>query len=235
MNAVKGKALIVQNDKHCPPGLAYEVTRSHGFSCDFAPAWEQDVRSIDLREYDGVMVLGGYMAADDFDEYPYLHDVIDLIRRSVDQEVPLLGVCLGAQQAARAIGGDSFTGRNGKELGWKQVHLTDAGAKDPVLSALGDGGPVIQWHGDTFELPDEAEVLATGTQYVNQAFRFGSVRGVQFHPEADETILRSWHVIQSQVAPDITPSLDELLHDIESRTARSSRLIDAFWKEATRR
>jgi GMP synthase (glutamine-hydrolysing) len=227
---VSPRALIVQNERHCPPGLAYEATVRSGFSCEFAPAWERDVRAIDLRSYDGVMVLGGYMAADDFDEYPYLRDVIDLIRRSVDDEVPLLGVCLGAQQAARAIGGDSFTGVNGKELGWKTPQLTDAGKRDPILSVVDENTPVVQWHGDTFELPADAELLASTPQYANQAFRYGTVHGVQFHPEVDETILRSWHVLQMQIAPDATPPLHDLLEDVQQRTQRASRVIDAFWK-----
>lgn len=231
---VTGRALIVQNAKECPPGLAYEATKRSGFACEFAHAWDSDLAAIDLRNYDGVIVLGGYMAADDFETYPYLRDVIHFIRRSVDEEVPLFGVCLGAQQAARALGVNSYAGTAGKELGWKTLQLTDSGRQDSVLSAIDEATTVVQWHGDTFDLPEGAELLASTDQYQNQAFRYGSLRAVQFHPEVDQTILRSWHVLQSAIAPDATPTLDELLQDIEVRSNRASQIFDAFWNEVSK-
>jgi GMP synthase-like glutamine amidotransferase len=113
-------------------------------------------------------------------------------------------VCLGAQQLAAALGASVTTGP-APEVGVGEVELTAAGRADPVLGPEGDRVAVIQWHGDTFEIPAGAVHLATGDRYRNQAFRFGRLAyGLQFHIEVDEAMAAAW-------APDLPPevSLDD--------------------------
>lgn len=152
----------------------------------------------------GVVVMGGAMGVHDTGEFPWLETERRWITENVGAGVPVLGVCLGAQQLAAALGASVTTGP-APEVGVGEVELTAAGRADPVLGPEGDRVAVIQWHGDTFEIPAGAVHLATGDRYRNQAFRFGRLAyGLQFHIEVDEAMAAAW-------APDLPPevSLDD--------------------------
>jgi GMP synthase-like glutamine amidotransferase len=110
-----------------------------------------------------------------------------LIREAASADVPTLGICLGAQLMAAALGGKAFPA-DAVEVGWPEVILTDAGSRDPLMREV--TGPVLVWHHDTFELPPDAELLAS-TRYP-LAFRAGRSVGVQFHPEASPQMLAEW-------------------------------------------
>jgi GMP synthase (glutamine-hydrolysing) len=143
-----------------------------------------------LDGYDALVVLGGPMNVDEQDRHPHLAVEAELLREAVARDLPVLGICLGAQLLAHALG--AHVGRNPvKEHGWYPLALTDAGRADPVLAQWA-GHQVCQWHGDTFELPPGAELLATGDTCRHQAFRVGRAYGVQFHPEVDARILDRW-------------------------------------------
>lgn len=140
----------------------------------------------------GVVVMGGAMGVHDTDEFPWLEAERRWIARTVDAGLPVLGVCLGAQQLAAALGAAVTTGP-APEIGVGEVALTDVGRADPVLGPEGDRVAVIHWHGDTFDIPDGAVRLATGDRYANQAFRYGDVAyGLQFHVEVDEAMADAW-------------------------------------------
>lgn len=140
----------------------------------------------------GVVVMGGAMGVHDVDEFPWLEAERRWIARTVDTGVPVLGVCLGAQQLAAALGATVTTGP-APEIGVGEVELTDVGRVDPVLGPEGDRVAVIHWHGDTFDIPDGAVRLAKGDRYANQAFRYGDTAyGLQFHVEVDEAMADAW-------------------------------------------
>jgi GMP synthase-like glutamine amidotransferase len=140
-------------------------------------------------EGDALIVLGGPMGANDDDVAPWLPSVRALMRSAIDDGVPTLGICLGAQLLAVAAGGRVERGQVGPEIGLFDVDVTTG---DELLEA--GVMPVVQWHYDgVTELPESAVVLASSEMYPVQAFRVGEVAwGLQFHPEADAELVRSW-------------------------------------------
>lgn len=124
-----------------------------------------------------------------YDDLPYLHKEQELIQDAIKNDVPVLGICLGSQLIAQAAGGRVFKGAR-KEIGLFEVSLSDEG-KRGLFSGLESPMRVFQWHGDTYELPMDAKVLAYSDLYP-QAFKIGSAYGVQFHLEIDRPMVESW-------------------------------------------
>jgi GMP synthase (glutamine-hydrolysing) len=140
----------------------------------------------------GLIVLGGPMGVYEIDRYPYLRAEIELIQTCIARERPVLGVCLGAQLVAAAAGARVYPGERGKEIGWAPVQLSEAGLTDRLWTGFPERFDTFHWHGDTFDLPAGAELLARTERYV-QAFRLGpAAYGVQFHPEVVPAQLESW-------------------------------------------
>jgi GMP synthase (glutamine-hydrolysing) len=145
------------------------------------------------RELCGLVVMGGPMGVSDTDSHPYLRDELALIAASVAAGLPVLGVCLGAQLLAAALGARVYRGPQ-LEIGSGTVTPTDAGRSDPVLGAAGRTElAVVHWHQDTFELPPGATWLARSELYPHQAFRIGTCAyGLQFHVEVDRALAEGW-------------------------------------------
>jgi GMP synthase-like glutamine amidotransferase/SAM-dependent methyltransferase len=144
----------------------------------------RDQLPADLTDFDGLVVMGGPMAAYDDADFPSRHAELGLLAEAVASEVPTLGICLGAQLLAAAAGGQAVPGPAGPEIGWAPIHV-DAGT-DPLLAGIGPIVDVLHWHGDTIVLPPGATRLAASERYPNQAFRVGRTAwGLQFHLEVD--------------------------------------------------
>jgi GMP synthase (glutamine-hydrolysing) len=137
-----------------------------------------------------LVVMGGLMNTDQTEEFPGLLAEMDLIRSAVALGVPTLGICLGHQLLAQALGG-GVVHADGRELGFVRLELTPAGRADPALG-LFDSVRVLQWHGDNAIAPPGAQVLAVNSFSDCQAFRFGAALGVQFHIEVGPDQLRAW-------------------------------------------
>ena len=144
--------------------------------------------------YDALVVMGGAMGVNDAADHPWIADELALLRHSAITGVPVLGVCLGAQMLAAALGGAVARGRVGPELGLRRVHLMPAAAADPLLAGLPPVVNAVQWHWDEIvTLPEHATLLAGSPAYPHQAFRVGErAWGVQFHPEAFPGMVRRW-------------------------------------------
>lgn len=137
-----------------------------------------------LDGYDALVVMGGPMAAYADDGFPTRARELGLLRQALDRELPVLGVCLGAQLLAVAAGGGALEGGAGPEIGWGRVRVV---GDDGLFAGLPSELTVLHWHGDTVELPPGATLLASSDRYPNQAFRLGPVAwGLQFHVEVDE-------------------------------------------------
>jgi GMP synthase (glutamine-hydrolysing) len=138
----------------------------------------------------GVILMGGPQSAND--ALPGLRAELTLIEQAVVAQTPLLGICLGAQLIAKALGARIYRNSE-KEIGWAPVYFTEAARGDPVLGGLDSPSTLFQWHAETFDLPAGAEWLAYSDKCRHQAFRFGSnVYGVQFHPEITPEMIVDW-------------------------------------------
>lgn len=145
-----------------------------------------------LDGYQGVVVLGGPMCMDETEDNPHLATEVEAVREAIDREMPVLGICLGAQILATALGGGVGRAPE-KEIGWYPVSPTDEGRDDPLVGRFADTEHIFQWHGDTFEIPDGAVHLASSPGCPNQAFRYGdNAYGLQFHLEVDEPLIERW-------------------------------------------
>jgi len=143
-------------------------------------------------EVEGLVVMGGPMGVYESDKYPFITGECSFIAEIVRRNRPVLGVCLGAQLLAKALGARVFPGHK-LEVGFGFVNLTAEGNRDPLFGPEGPQIPVFHWHGDTFDLPQGATLLASSTQYPHQAFRFRQCAyGLQFHIEPDASIWSAW-------------------------------------------
>lgn len=146
--------------------------------------------------FDGLVALGGPVSVYDHAEVEGLDDSLRLLQVAVHAEIPVLGICLGAQLLAWALGAQVrpgiVTGRR-KEIGWFPVELSERGRVDPVFHGFDAREPVFHWHGDTFDLPEDGRLLASSRMYPHQAFRWGRwAYGVQFHVEITPALVEEW-------------------------------------------
>ncbi len=137
-----------------------------------------------------LVVLGGPIGVYETDNYPYLQQEIDGLKNRIQNQLPTLGICLGAQLLVAASGAKVYAGHV-KEIGWSTLQLSEQGFASP-LKHLHDVN-VLHWHGDTFDLPKSATLLASSEHYPHQAFAMGKhILAMQFHPEADTNRFEQW-------------------------------------------
>jgi GMP synthase (glutamine-hydrolysing) len=180
-------ALAIRHEAIAHLGNLEPVLRAHGYDIRYLDAGTDD---FDVPDADLVIVLGGDMGVNDTDAYPHLHDEVAFLRDRLASAQPTLGVCLGAQLMAVALGSRVYQGPT-MEIGFRSVEPTDAGADSPVRHFA--NVPVVQWHRDTFELPADATRLAGSASYANEAYSVGTFAlAVQFHPELTGGMYEEW-------------------------------------------
>jgi len=157
------------------------------------------------REFDAIVAMGGPMSVNDEADLPWLAGEKRLIADAVRAGTPYWGVCLGVQLLASSLGARVYRGEE-PEVGVLPVELTDDGLRDPVFRGLPPVFSTLQWHGDTFDLPDGAVRLAGSPAYPNQAFRFERAYGVQFHLEVSPAMAREWTNV-----PEYAQSLEQTI------------------------
>lgn len=186
------RVLVIQHVPHEGLGTFEPVLRDAGCETVTLHAAAPDVRWPLADAVQGVILMGGPMAVYDRQRHPWMQDELHFLRNALQQELPILGVCLGAQLIAHALGGQ-VTKSPQKEIGWHPLTTTPEAAGDPLFAAFAATETVFQWHGDTFTLPREAVRLAGSPLCAQQAFRHRrNVYGLQFHVEVTEPLIRQW-------------------------------------------
>jgi GMP synthase (glutamine-hydrolysing) len=184
------------------------VLAERGFDIAYLDAGVQPTDAATLLEPDLLVVLGGPIGVNDVAVYPWLQAEIDAVRERVLNQRPTLGVGLGAQIIATALGARVYPGK-AKEIGWAPVTLSPAGQGSPLRHLA--GSPTLHWHGDTFDIPEGARLLASTELTPHQAFDWGDqVLALQFHPEFRASDIEAWlvgHTMELSLAKVDIPAL----------------------------
>jgi GMP synthase (glutamine-hydrolysing) len=173
-------------------------------------------------EVAGAVVMGGPMGVDDARRFPALAAEREWLAEAVRLELPVLGICLGAQLLARALGAEVRAGE-GPEIGFAPVEVNDPA--DPVLGGLAPSTDVLHWHGDVFDLPDGAQPLASSKRTEHQAFRLGSAWGALFHPEADFALVEAWLAVPEMIDEAVAALGNEGAHALPERAATAESAL----------
>ncbi len=185
------------------------VLAERGYAIAYREAGVDDLAAINPVGPDLLVVLGGPIGAYEEAAYPFVLGEGRLLERRRAADRPTLGICLGAQMMARALGGRVFPGGR-KEIGWSPLRLTEAGRASCLRFLAPEETAVLHWHGDTFDLPAGAQRLASTDLYENQAFSWGrNGLDLQFHGEVTDRRLERWvirHACEIAGAPSVTPA-----------------------------
>lgn len=184
--------LVLQHVAHENMGSLESYFHRAGLSWQYVELFRQFPAQLDLAQAAGLVVMGGPMNVDEVDKFPFLAREVEWMRQAVAAGLPLLGICLGSQLLAKAMGAKVYPNAV-KEIGWYEIELEPAAADDLLFAGSAARETVFQWHGDTFDLPPGAVHLAFSPGCRQQAFRCGRAAwGLQFHVEVTAAIVDTW-------------------------------------------
>ena len=223
------KFLIIQQIAHEDAGVFGAMVSAGGFETVLAKMHAGQPVPPDPREFAGILVMGGPMNVDQTGRYPWLTGQLGLIAAAARENVPVLGICLGSQLAAAALGGRIYAG--GKpEIGWYGVDLTAEAETDKLLMGFPASLDVFQWHGQTFDLPDGAVLLAGSELFPHQAFRAADcVWGIQFHLEVTEAHVRNWLDVNRDEASSAGVDAEAVIAETDLRLSRIAPLAGSLF------
>ncbi len=218
--------LVVQHEDDCPPAWVGDWLIEAGCTLDVRRPYAGDDLPETLEDHDALLVLGGAMGANDDATHPWLPPTKALVRAAAERDVPTLGICLGHQVVAVALGGESAPNPRGQQLGLVPLGWTDAAGQDELTRGLVGTGYGVHWNLDiVVQPPDGTVVLARTPGGELQVARFApTMWGVQLHPEVDERILESW-------AEDDRDRYDEgVLEEVLRQVAAARDDLAAGWR-----
>jgi GMP synthase (glutamine-hydrolysing) len=220
-------------------GLLGERLEASGLPYRSLRAWDERLDGLDAAEFAAIIPMGGNAHAWDEERVPVLRAERSLLRGAVESAVPVLGICLGGQILARALGGDVHTADE-PETGWLEIAPTESARDDPVFHVLDAATGVYQWHYDVFEPPPGATVLASSERAPNQAFRVDGAEawGIQFHPEVTPDLWELWiarHPVEvAEAGVDVDALRTDVSRGAHESLAFRSAFFDAFIERARR-
>jgi GMP synthase (glutamine-hydrolysing) len=226
--------LIIKNVTNEGPGTIEDHLKGQGIKytiADFSGCEATEEKVPDIRDFTHLVLMGGPMAVYESEGLPFLHYEVTMIRAFAKSGRAVLGICLGAQMIAYALGADVYKGEK-QELGWDTVEITEEGMKDDAFSTLAVDNAslaqVFQWHGDTFDLPKNAVRIASSGFYDNQAFRYTeNVYALQFHIEVTPEIIREWFEHEENI--DLNKMLDRTRTIYPEYRKRAERFYEKFF------
>jgi GMP synthase (glutamine-hydrolysing) len=238
------KIMVFQHVGHEPLGTLDPLLKAAGFRIRYVNFGRHPETVPSLDGYNGLIVLGGPMGVYEAKQYPHLYVEMKLIEEALKRNIPVLGICLGAQLIAATLGAQVCKAQQW-EFGWHDLEMTTEGNHDPFFGAFKTTEKVFQIHQDTFDMPSGAKHLARSALCSSQAFRFSdNVYGLQFHLEVDHAMIVRWiHrpenqklIADLQAAGHLEITQDNLIADTDSHILRSlelshasfSRFIDIF-------
>jgi len=228
--------LVLQHIACEPPAAFEDELLVWGATVDRIEVDEGD-RLPDWRDYAGIIAMGGPMGAYEDDRLPWLAAEKRLIADAVRAGTPYWGVCLGAQLLAAGLGARAFPGP-AAEVGVLPVRLTEAARADPVFATLPAEFVALQWHADTYDLPEGAVRLAESVAYPQQAFMVHNAYAMQFHLEIDASLATRWgdvpayaRSLEQLLGPGALPRLIEEVRRHQVQTTHHARRMFAAWLE----
>jgi GMP synthase-like glutamine amidotransferase len=190
--------LILQHAKEEGPGTLGNFFKNSNWQLRIIHLYKKEKLPDNLTSVETVIAMGGPMNVYQEKKFPFLKAENIFLKKIISRQIPVLGICLGAQLLAKALGAKVKKTKL-KEIGWAKVSLTKEGQKDKLLGGLNKTMEVFQWHEDFFEIPKAAVLLAESRACKNQAFRYGkSCYGLQFHLEVDAPLISSWLRLQQR-------------------------------------
>lgn len=227
------KALVLVHVAFEHLGTLAPVLTDAGFTLEYVEASTASLTTIDPLAPDLLVIMGGPIGVYEGETYPFINAEIDLIRRRLEAQKPILGICLGAQMMAAALGARVYAGTQGKEIGWAPLSACADAERCPAIAALLQPGiQVLHWHGDTFDLPEGAQHLASSALYRNQAFAMGRYAlALQFHPEVQTRELERWYVGHAAELAAARVSVTQLRQDAQRLAPLLEGAARNFWHQ----
>lgn len=214
------KIMVLQHVAYEPLGTLNPMLKAAGFRIRYINFGRDPDAQPSLEGYSGLVVLGGPMGVYEMDKHRHIRTELALIEEALRRDIPVLGICLGSQLLAHALGSKIRVAKS-VEMGWHEVHLTESGRSDELFRAWNGTERVFQMHQDTFDTPRDSHHLGWSEICAGQAFRYGEkAYGLQFHLEVDKAMIHRWLKVSSNQTMIEAAGGKPTVETIESETVQ---------------